>query len=299
LKQEISMKAKFQTIYILLLLMVTACGSPAAQSANPPKTQRPESFQRDIVYCTMEGVELKMDIYTPGGSEKKPAIVYIHGGSWVRGDKSDVIGKDAPALVKAGIVVFSIDYRLAPKYKFPAMIEDAKCAVRSIRAHAAEYNVDPDHIGAYGGSAGGHIALLLATTDESAGFDVGEYLDYSSRVQAVVDLFAPSDLTRLYQLKTVPSMRDTFLESDLVRASPITYISADDPPVLIMHGTLDRMVPPEQSQDLYEVLLARGVSAKLIMVENGKHGFSTSEIEKPTRAEISQIIADFFAEALR
>jgi acetyl esterase/lipase len=267
----------------------------AKQSAD----SQPASVQLDVTYCVMDGVELKMDTYTPRGSAIMPAVVDLHGGGWTKGHKSDTIGEDAPMFMKAGVVVFSINYRLGNKYKFPAMIEDAKCAVRSIRAHAAEYHVDPQRIGAYGGSAGGHLAALLGLTDTSAGFDVGEYLEYSSRVQAVVNIYGPSDLTQMYQLNTVPAMRDAFLESDLARASPIAYVSADDPPFLIVHGAQDQVVPPEQSRILYELLSANRVPAELIMVENAGHdGFRVANA-KPTFAELSNIIADFLADTLK
>ena len=303
------MKVKIYTILILLfLIMIPACrpatvlpvATPSRPPDNPRKKSTPVPTRRDISYCTMDGVDLKMDIYAPESHEEMPAVIYIHGGSWAGGTKSSPeVSKDAPALLKAGMVVFSIDYRLAKAYRFPAMIEDVKCAVRSIRARAGEYNIDPNRIGAYGGSAGAHLAALLGTTDQSAGFDVGEYLEYSSRVQAVVDAFGPTDLIKQYRQDTVPEMSMVFLESDLERASPIIYVSPDDPPFLILHGTDDEMVLPEQSQDFYEALLANNVSAELVMVKNAVHGLGVSNREQPSRAEVSQIIADFFAKYLK
>jgi len=301
------MKTKFHVAYILLMLMLTACDSPANQTADatvspPPqftKQPTPEPTHRDIPYCVMDGVVLKMDIYKPDSAARMPAIIFVHGGAWVKDSKTTGIGKDIPVFMQAGIAVFSIDYRLGKEYKFPAMIEDVKCGIRSLRAHAEEYNIDPQHIGAYGGSAGGHLVALLGVSDESAGFDTGEYLEYSSRVQAVVDVFGPTDLTKLYQSEVLPSIRVAFLESDLERASPANYVSPDDPPFLILHGTKDEIVPLEQSQVLYDLLIANDVPAELIVVENGGHGFGASSKLNPTRVEIIQRIADFFVETLQ
>jgi len=269
--------------------------SPTAALTTPTPSIH---IQRDIPYCVMNGVELKMDVYTPGESTKMPAVIFVHGGAWVEDSKSSAAGAGAPVLAQAGFAVFAIDHRLGTQYKFPAMIEDVKCAVRSIRAHAEEYNIDPEHIGAYGGSSGGQLVALLGTADESAGFDVGEYLQFSSRVQSVVDLYGPTDLVKQYRLNTVPAMSVAFLESDLARGSPINYVSPDDPPFLIVHGEKDNIVPLEQSQALYDLLLANHVPAKLIIVENGRHGFGVPN-EKPSFEEILQIITKFFAETLK
>ncbi len=125
--------------------------SPAFDSSELGATER------DITYCTMDGVELKMDIYYPASNESRwPVTMYVHGGGWSKGDKADGAGAiEIPALQSAGFLAAAVNYRLAPKYPFPAMIEDVKCAVRYLRAHADQYNLDPDRIGAWGGSAGG------------------------------------------------------------------------------------------------------------------------------------------------
>lgn len=286
----------------LLFLTTSACVPPAVSSPNTPArppvtpTAVQTSARLDITYCVMDGVEIQMDMYSPMSSTKMPAVIFVHGGGWTKDDKSSVIG--VSELARAGIVTFSINHRLGNEYKFPAMIEDVKCAIRSIRAHAKEYNIDPNRIGAYGGSSGGHLVALIGVADKSAGFDVGEYLQYSSRVQAVADIYGPADLVKQYSLFTVPSMGAAFLESDLARASPINYVTPDDPPFLIVHGTKDNIVPFEQSQTLYELLLFNNVPTRFIVVKNGLHGFNIGNA-KPSLAEILQIVADFFAETLK
>src|SRR5437868_5760131 len=158
-----------------------------------------ERVERDVTYGRVGDVELKMDIYHPKGAGEKPlpVVMYVHGGGWRSGDKAGGAGMMAiPELLKRGYLVTSINYRLAPEYKFPAQIDDAKCAVRFLRAHAKKYNLDPERIGIWGGSAGGHMVALMGTADASAGFDKsGGWTNESSRVQAVVDMFGPADLS--------------------------------------------------------------------------------------------------------
>jgi len=291
------MKTKLYITFILLVFAASTCNMPADQ----PEKKQPASIQRDITYCTMGVVELKMDLYMPENiTEPTPTAVYIHGGGWTNGNKSSTGGKDIRALTQAGFVVFSLDYRLAPEYRFPAMIEDVKCAIRSIRAHAEEYNVDPDHIGAYGESAGGHLASLLGTSDKSAGFDVGEYLEYSSRVQAVIDMYGPADFTVNFPGGYSRLKDKVFGGFDAALASPVTYISADDPPFLILHGDQDKLVPFEQSWVFQKQLLSANVPVTLVIVKNAGHGFRPVNGEiNPAREEITQMIVDFFNETLK
>ena len=267
-----------------------------------PVQAAPNTSLADITYCTVNNVALKMDVYFPTDlSQARPAAVYVHGGGWYTGDKRSAANlEELPGLLASNFVVFSINYRLAPEYHFPTMIEDVKCAIRSIRAHADEYHIDPNRIGAWGGSAGGHLVSLLGTSDESAGFDVGEYLDYSSRVQAVVDLFGPTDLTVHFNSQQEQIGRSVFSDDQLVMASPVTYVSQDDPPFLIQQGDKDQLVPLEQSQILYDRLTAAGVPATLVIVRNGGHGFNPigGPID-PNRADLTQMIVDFFVENLK
>ena len=194
----------------------------------------------------------------------------------------------------------AINYRLAPEHPIPAMIEDVKCAVRYLRSHADQYNLDPQRIGVWGGSAGGHLVALLGTTDASAGFDVGEYLDQSSRVQAVVDMFGPTDLMVQFEGGYEKAER-VFNGFDAALASPVTYVSADDPPFLILHGEADALVPLEQSQILLARLQSTGVSAELIAVSNAGHGFKpeSGKTISPSRKEIAQMVVEFFKQNLK
>jgi acetyl esterase/lipase len=263
---------------------------------------------RDVTYCVADGVPLKMDIYHPSNSGgPAPVAMYVHGGGWTGGDKRAGAGSlDITELVGRGYLVVAINYRLAPQYKFPAMIEDCKCAVRFLRANASRYDLDPDRIGAWGGSAGGHLVSLMGLADASAGFEgSGGYAEESSRVQAVVDMFGPTDLAVLFRGGGTSTMERVFGTTDrnseiVRRASPVAWVSRDDPPFLILHGELDDVVPPNQSQLLYGRLIAAGVPATLVMVENAGHGFTPAGGPiNPTRPEISRMVADFFDRHLK
>ncbi len=312
--------------FAMLMLASLACGLPAAPATQPSAATLPAeaatslpveietgtsssefdssklgTVEKDVTYCTMDEVALKMDVYYPFENHGRFAVaMYVHGGGWRKGDKSGGAGETEFAeLQKAGFLVVSVNYRLAPEYEFPAMIEDVKCAVRSLRAHADEYNLDPNRIGVFGSSAGGHLVSMLGATDESAGFDVGEYLEFSSRAQAVVDMFGPADLTAVIA-NASDTVENAFGDFDRALASPVTYATPDDPPFLILHGEKDTLVPIEQSEELLAVLQAAGVQAELVPVSNAGHGFKPEGGQiSPTRVEISQLIVNFFLETLK
>ena len=263
------------------------------------------SVAYDVTYCTsVEGVALKMDVYYPASlPAPAPAVVFIHGGGWSEGDKR----QGAPlftSLLAFDYVVVSLNYRLAPQHPYPAQIEDVKCAIRHLRANAAAYAVDPARIGAMGTSAGAHLAALLGLTGAEAGWDTGQYLEQSSQVAAVVDFFGPMDLTQ--PLPGIASALGTNVfgatspeDSVLVAASPVTYITPDDAPFLIIHGAADEFVPASQSQILYD-RLAAGVPAELVLVDNGRHAFIAENYPvQPSREALLLRIAEFFNEHLK
>jgi acetyl esterase/lipase len=236
-------------------------------------------YQQDVQYGTGGGQPLLMDIARPKhGDGPFPAVVCIHGGGWRGGNKS-VFRAFVKTLARQGYVAMTIRYRFAPAHRFPAQIEDAKCAVRYLRAHANELKVDSDRIGAMGGSAGGHLALLLGTTSATDDLEgQGGYGEYSSRVQAVASIAGPVDLSQPFP-DAVQQMLTDFVggAKDQVatayqRASPISYLSADDPPILAIHGTVDELVPYAQALLLMEACNKLGIEASLITIPGGGHG---------------------------
>lgn len=295
--------------------VATRTRAPTRLPGTPPPTRginlmNLTGVQRDVTYCIANGIELKMDIYFPSPlpNVPGPATIYVHGGSWSGGDKTRGEGTmEVPELTRRGYVVAAVNYRLAPTYKFPAQIEDVKCAVRYLRANADLLNIDPNRIGAWGGSAGGHLVALLGLTNPSAGMEGnGGFDNVSSRVQAVVDFYGPADLTRadfaenhaaVYRgVFGVTSREDALLK----RASPVTYVSKDGPPFLLVHGSEDKTVLPNQSEELYYRLTAAGVPASLIIVRNGGHGFNpVGGPISPGHEEIVKAVGDFFDKYLR
>jgi acetyl esterase/lipase len=283
-----------------------ATAAPTIPAVAPPIRQ-PGAVRRDLTYCTsQDGANLKMDLYLPQESNgPAPVVVYVHGGGWMSGSKNDEIARTFfGELTHRGYLVAALNYRLAPKYKFPAQIEDVKCAIRHLRANVAEYNLDPEQIGAMGGSAGGHLVSLLGVTDASVGWDHGIYAEQSSRIQAVIDMYGPMDIAALFknspqpigeQVFGVSSNTDPLLES----YSPLAYISPDDPPFMILQGDLDGVVPVEQSILLRDRLEAAGVPVQYVLVKNGGHGLRPKGGEmQPSIEQLVQIVADFFDQNL-
>ena len=288
---------------------------PGPAAALPPTPTAPPSLEifgqvdRDITYCNAGAVALKMDIYYPLKVTNRPAPVAldVHGGSWVGGDKrSSETMSDIPELLKRGYLVAAVNYRLAPQYKFPAQIQDVKCAVRYLRAQAVKYNLDPNRIGAWGCSAGGNLAALLGLTDGIAEFEGrGDYLEQSSRVQAVVAMSAPADFT----LTSYNSTHDRVFvyvfgatsNSDpiLTHFSPVTYVSKNAPPFLILGGELDLTVPPQQSEELARRLIQVGGTVSFQIVKNAHHCMpDASPPMEPSRPAITRLIANFFDQTL-
>jgi acetyl esterase/lipase len=313
-------KMKFRILLCsAAVILLSACGlSPFAPTATPtlaptpfptPTLTFPNSklgtSELDVTYCTMDGQPQKMDLYYPKSGGPWPVLIYVHGGSWTELDKAE--GAGWRYLNDSGFLVVSVNYRLATTaVKFPVMIEDIKCAVRYLRAHNDQYHLDPDHIGALGASAGGHLVALLGTAGPAAGWDAGEYPDQSSRVQAVVTQSGLSDFTRPIEAAVSFSIYFAFgaLAGDpdprLAAASPVTYITPDDPPFLIIHGDKDGVVPVEQAQVLYDRLTQANVPATLVIVQGAGHDLKglNGKASVPTAEVISADILDFLKKNL-
>ena len=253
--------------------------------------------EKDVIYGNSDGVDLKMDIVKPApGPGPVPAVVCIHGGAWQVGSKNDY-GLIAGLVASHGFVAAAVEYRLAPKHKWPAQIEVVKCAVRYLRAHAKELNSLPDKIGAVGDSAGGHLSLLLGLMDPKDGLEgKGGNLEQSSKVQAVVNLYGPTDLRLWHATPEAEAMAkkdmgkgfedmmvDLLGTSDrkapvMAQMSPVMYISAGDAPILTFHGNKDIVVPVEQGKLLHAALEKAGLTQKLVIVEDAGHGLDPLQL---------------------
>lgn len=240
-----------------------------------------------LEYASPNGEPLLLDLRVPDGPGPHPVIVYLHSGAWITGDR---FGGPAVRQASRGYAVASIDYRLAPQHVWPAQVEDTKAAVRWLRAHAERFRLDANRIGLFGTSAGGHIAAVAGTSGGVAsleGMELGN-AQFSSRVKAVVDLYGPTDLLKIEEDKlpcipldgNAPYMPPSLLMGCAIQqcqewtrtASPMTYVTGDDPSFLIMHGMLDCLVPYTQSVSLHQKLEQTGVDSRLILIPNGDHG---------------------------
>lgn len=255
------------------------------------------------------GQSLRMDLRVPDGPGPHPVILYLHSGAWISGDR---FGGPARRQATRGYAVASIDYRLAPRFIWPAQIEDAKAAVRWLRANAERFHLDPNRIGVFGTSSGGHIGAVLGTSggvDALEGMQLGNP-QFSSRVKVVVDLYGPTDLLRLEEDKlpcipldgNAPFMPPSLLMGCPIQqckewthtASPMSYVTPDDPKFLIMHGMLDCLVTYTQSVSLHQKLEASGVDSRLILIPTGDHGGDVFN-----EAKYQKIVDEFLDENLK
>ncbi len=231
---------------------------------------------KDIVYKETSSRPLKLDIYhLKDLKNPAPVLIFIHGGGWRKGDKHDYLAYLID-YAKKGYVTATVAYRFSQEALFPGALLDVKCAIRWIRSHAEQYMIDPQRIAVIGGSAGGHLALMAGYTADIAEFDTECSDSSSARVQAVVDFYGPSDLTTDFAIKQKSPKQflgKTYDEDPqlYLKASPKTYITADDPPTLIFQGTIDALVPYSQSDSLKKWLDRAGVPAEYHKLKGWPH----------------------------
>lgn len=239
-------------------------------------------------YARPDGIPLLFDLYHPGEGDL-PLVVFVHGGGWISGER-EMYSEEAEWFCNYGFATATIDYRLAPLYPFPAAVEDAVAFMRYVRQDAAKYGILADKVGVMGNSAGGHLASMLGVSGDS-------------RANAVVDVCGLTDMRNPAESQFPISMSfiEQFLggpyagrEETYAAASPVTHLDGPCCPFLIVHGTDDDVVPPAQSQLLYDELRARGCDARLVMLEGEGHSFSLGAWDR-VRAES----AAFFKEVLK
>ncbi len=296
---------------LLLLGLVSAIGAfpqsrEAAAPASPPTLPPGVEARLDIAYADVSEAQ-RLDLYLPTRDSGRPraGIVVVHGGGWRGGDKRRGQWAAIPAeLAGEGYVAISVNYRLSSEAPWPAQIEDVKAAVRWLRAHGAEYRVDPERIGAYGNSAGAHLVSLLGLVRESDGLEgSGPNRDQSSLVQAVCASATPTDFLNWGSPGvTAQRLSETFLAGpedtllDRARAaSPITYVRSGAPPFLLIHGTADRTVPIEQSDRFAKALRDAGArEVRYVILDNEGHG-----VFQRQRLLTYSAMKAFFANALK
>ena len=280
----------------------------AVQDVRPEDRPSTDDWLRvdDIRYAEVDGHPLLLDLYLPKNVNRPPVVVWIHGGAWRSGSKSNMPLTD---LVKSGFAVASVDYRLSPVAKFPAQIHDCKAAIRFLRASAEKFGINTERIGIAGSSAGGHLVALVGVTNNHKALegDVGYHDDQSSSVQAIVDYFGPTNFLTILNQSTphglsvrVPALglllggRPDDIP-DLARlASPVVHVDTDDPPLLLIHGDQDPQVPINQSHELHAKYKEHSLPVHFEVVHGGAHGGDAF-----FDARRNMLVRDFFAEHLK
>jgi acetyl esterase/lipase len=288
-----------QPIVCALIVYLLFTHSWSAHSQSPGEV----AIKKDIVYGHAGGIDLKLDIGQPEGKGPFPVIIFFHGGGWQQGDKSHMhkwIRKYTPL----GYVSVSAGYRFAPQFKWPSQVQDAKTAVRYLRAHAGELGINPDRIGVMGESAGGYLALMLGVTSPNDSLEgENEYAKYPSNVQAVVSFVSATDFTlpglpltpaleaemQQYYKKSLKEVRTDFTGASspddpiLKRISVVSYVDKGDAPVLMFYGDSDPFVSIEHAYKLRHSLENANVPNELVIVNGGGHGWTGTLQEETTR----------------
>jgi acetyl esterase/lipase len=279
----------FCGIGISILLTCAASGQDDSQQVNI-------QLQRDVVYGKGGDIAIPSPVTAP-----VPCIVVIHGGAWRQGDKK-MHEAEIRRFAAQGYVSASLQYRLCPTHQFPAQVEDVKCAVRYLRAHAGQYGIDPARIGAVGFSAGAHLAMMLGTMDSADGLEGnGGWQDQSSKVQAVVAFFGPTEMgADDIPAISIPLLTD-FLggsradKPDAYKlSSPITYVSKGDAPMLLLQGTEDPLVPYSQAVKMVTAMTKADVPGRVEFMIDAGHGWGGAQLERTIK-----VTNEFFKEHLR
>jgi acetyl esterase/lipase len=270
-------------------LLLIASLALAQNPFTPPSSLE---FIPNLEYSTV-GQKVELDLLKPKNQTGPlPAVLFIHGGGFRRGTRQSYLAQ-AAKLAERGYVTATMSYRLAPRHQFPAAVEDAKAAVRFLRANALRYGIDTDRIGAWGGSAGGHLVLMLGLTSGVAEFEgSGPNQQFSSQVQAVINYYGPTDFTQSYSksvdaAEVLPLWLGGHLDTNRKfhqKASPIHWVNPNAAPTLSLHGTKDAYVAYEHSVSLTARLLDAGVEAELETFSGAGHGFKGGDAERAEAA---------------
>ncbi|WP_433830432.1 alpha/beta fold hydrolase [Actinoplanes sp. CA-015351] len=273
-----------------------------------PVTEGDLTIWRDAVVGEVSGFRpLMLDVFRPAGDDKRPLIVWIHGGAWRKGsNKGEAVAQVPDHLVKAGYAVARVTYRLSGEARFPAQLHDVKAAVRWLRQHATELGVDPARFGVWGESAGGHLAAMVALTgkDPELAGDVG-VSGPSDSVAAAVVWYGPSNLLSMASQNHPDGLQDhddpespesrliggpvQELPKEAAAASPVTYVTESAPPILLVHGDEDRIVPVGQSIELQQRLAEAGTQVELRIVAGADHCLIGADLGPEVSASIAHL----------
>src|SRR5688572_16274679 len=298
------------------VLFLFAISGAFAAAAEPPSV--PFTRQADVIYGRKLGVVLTLDVFTPKNDANGAAAIFVVSGGWFSGHDALNVPTGPPfvnALVERGYTVFAVVHGSQPKFTIPEVLQDMNRAVRFVRHNAAKYDVDPNRIGIYGGSAGGHLSLMQGTAGDKGNPNAKDPVDReSSRVQAVACFYPPTDFLNYGKegedalgtgilkafkapfefreldktTNTLAPVTDVQKIMEIGRSiSPVNHVSADDPPTLIIHGDADKLVPIQQAEIIIRKLQRAGVEAKLVTKGGAAHGW-------PDQGKDTALIADWF-----
>ena len=281
-----------------------------ARKSRQPRVPAGVTMMRDIAYAGTDNPRQKLDLVLPKkrATEKPlPVIVFIHGGGWRNGDKRSGIGRVAGFVATGQYAGASIGYRLTDEAQWPAQIHDCKAAIRFLKGNAKKYNIDPDRIAVWGTSAGGHLVAMLGVSGGVKELEgtLGSHNKQNSSVAAAIDFFGPAELlTMNAKAGKIDHDSPDSPESKLIggaiqqnkdkarNASPLTWVSKDDAPILIMHGTDDPLVIYPQSVAFHAAFRKVGVDSTLITVQGAGHGFGGAEVDRCVRTFLENQLLD-------
>ena len=317
-ERRVMKKSLFAALAAALLAAAEAGAASAPEVIQVPvKTAQIDTIS-GIVYSQVKSTravrQLRMTVQAPRTAALKPAVLYFPGGGFTSADH-EKFTEMRYALARAGFVVAACEYRTIPS-RFPALVEDGKAAVRYLRAHAAEYGIDPARIGVLGDSAGGYLVQMLGATSGEKGWDKGDFTDQSSDVQAVATLYGISDLASIGEglgqdrVHASPAVTEALLlngpafgksegasiladRQKALAASSLGHIRGTEPPFLILHGSADRLVSPKQSERLYEAMKAKGDDVRYVVSQGAGHG-DLSWYQQP----VIELVVHWFQEKL-
>ena len=283
----------------LLAAALILCGLLLAPNANAQNARvHSARAHKDIQYATVDGKALLLDLYLPENVASPPLVVWVHGGAWTRGSKDSFPSE----FVEAGIATASIDFRQSTEARFPAQVHDIKAAIRFLRARASQYGYTTDRIAVSGSSSGGHLAALVGVSSGVAALEgkVGDHLDQSSSIQAILDYYGPTNFMTILDQSTphglsvrVPAL-DRLIGGrpeavpELARlASPVEHVGPGDPPLFMLHGDQDLQVPINQSHELQGAYERAGLPVTFYVVHGAEHGGPEFFEPKPLQDALS------------